>query len=79
LQKQFEKEVQNRDETIKNLKEQLSNVESDLKRIKISSGMQDLAPNEQIEKYQEGFKIKKNHNRFKPNLNREKAIARRSG
>ena len=55
MQKQLEGEVQNRDETIKNLKEQLSNVESDLKRIKISSGMQDLAPNEQIEKYQEGF------------------------
>ncbi|CBY37051.1 unnamed protein product [Oikopleura dioica] len=51
--KQLEGEVQNRDETIKNLKEQLSNVESDLKRIKISSGMQDLAPNEQIEKYQQ--------------------------
>jgi cGMP-dependent protein kinase len=51
--KQLVQEVQNRDEAINKLKEDLSKVEADLKRAQLSSGMQDLTPNEQIEKYQE--------------------------
>ena len=62
LQKQLVQEVQNRDETINKLKEDLSKVEADLKRVMISSGMQDLTPNEQIEKYQERLKTEKYQN-----------------
>ena len=62
LQKQLVQDVQNRDETINKLKEDLSKVEADLKRVMISSGMQDLTPNEQIEKYQERLKTEKYQN-----------------